>query len=190
MKPAVEKRGNAGESPPKAGADKQYSPKGSVMPGTAGKAGKKKGPAKPVKQVKKKISKPSSIEEKTLYPSGAVNIIWTKKNGKNDGPYKRFYESGAIGQKGSYSKGAKDGDWNFYRENGFMFKTMIFDMDVLVLESTYSPPATDNPGPGKIENSLQYVGGKLYRETIFKNGKPKTMKYYDKDGQVVSVDKL
>jgi hypothetical protein len=188
VKTAAEKTANAVETAHKP-VEIKHSKTGD-LPKPAIKAVKAIHEIKPVKQAKKNISKEASTEEKTLYPSGTVNMVWTKKGGLNDGPYKRFYESGAIGQKGSYSKGLKDGDWKFYLENGFMWKTMIFDMDKMVSESMYEPKSQDGTGPGKLQKSFQYIDGKLYRETLFENGKPKTMKYYDKDGQVTSEDDL
>ena len=143
-----------------------------------------------VKPEKTSVQKaPPAIEQKTLYLSGAINAVWTKRNGKIDGTYKRFYESGAIGQKGSYHIGVKDGDWSFYRENGFIFKTMVFDAGKVVSESMYAPRSPDDPGPGNLQDVFIYVDGRLYRETVYENGKPKIVRYY-KGRQVVKEDKL
>ncbi|HVU56360.1 MAG TPA: tetratricopeptide repeat protein [Puia sp.] len=105
------------------------------------------------------------------WTNGKIDVIAAYKDGKLDGPYKKYYSSGLVKMEGAYQGGNQIGDWKQYHPNGQLKSIQHFVNDKS--EGEYKEYFED----GTLGTELVQKGGKTYGDA----------KYYDYDGKLFSI---
>jgi len=128
------------------------------------------------------------------WDDGKINIITYYKDGKLEGPYKKYYNSGVLKTEGAYHAGNQEGDWKQYHPNGQLKSTQHFVNDKA--EGPYKEYYDDGTlntdmlvKGGKMDGDAKYYDydGKLYSIFSYAKGHFQKVQYFDKKGGVIST---
>jgi hypothetical protein len=98
------------------------------------------------------------------YPNGKPNIEYTVKNGKREGPYRRWNSNGILEEECHYVNGLQHGDWKHWNNQGKLMGVDIFKR-------------------GSGLSRRWHANGQLSSETSYVEGEETgRMRYWDTDG--------
>lgn len=106
---------------------------------------------------------------KTYYTDGTLKLEGSFDAGKRTGVWKEYFNNGNLNNTYSYIAGELDGEYKDYHENGKLSAQGTYTKDKL--EGKYTDYDDD---------------GKMYCETIYEKGRLRELKFYNKEGKVIS----
>ena len=125
--------------------------------------------------------------------NGKVDAIVHYEKGKQVGNYKNYYLDGSRMDEGMSVDGKKTGEWKSYYNNGKIKSVSNYNIgesDGKYLEYFDNGVLSDSGYmlKGAIEGKyINYdVDGKLFTELFYEKGKLRELKYFDKEGKVIS----
>ena len=114
-------------------------------------------------------------------------------NGESDGPYKKYYANGQLSMEGFATKSKRSGNWKEYHRNGKLSSTYSYTegkLDGEYKEYHYNGQliASTTYANGKLEGSYKNFDsdGKLYCESMYEKDRLKDIKFFDKEGKIIS----
>ena len=132
-------------------------------------------------------------ERTDYYNNGNMSTKATYAKGDPIGNFKKFYLDGTLSMEGSVAEGKRSGTWKEYYNNGKL--KAAYNYNANEIEGEYKE-YYDN---GKVMYQTNYVknklegkyedfdtDGKLYSESMYEKGRLRDMKFYDKDGKIIS----
>ncbi len=132
-------------------------------------------------------------EEIVYHPNGSIQSKQTYTNNVANGPYNEYFDNGKIKVTGNYTDGKKTGTWNTSYKNGN--KEFLENYIKGELDGEYTSWYNNGKTATKRLYKKDDIDGKkedfdddgiIYSETIFEKGKLKDIKFFDKQGTVIS----
>ena len=127
------------------------------------------------------------------FNTGKISSTEMYKNGESDGAYKKYFDNGKLSMEGFATNSKRLGNWKEYYRNGKLKSTYSYtdgkldgeykeyhNNGKLITAATYVN--------GKLEGSYQNYDsdGKLYSESMYEKDRLRDLKFYDKEGKVIS----
>lgn len=117
------------------------------------------------------------------YQDGEKKAIYTIKNGKRKGPFKKFYKNGRVKEKGFYKFGAIHDTLKKYYSNGNLMCISPMKDGKRIKRTIYYYKN------GNIEQEMFYKKGKHVLTKIYnRKGNIINIKYYDEFGNLVGIN--
>ncbi len=127
------------------------------------------------------------------FRSGAVKDKMIYKSGSIQGNYQTFYENGNLESEGLVTNGKTEGPWKYYFESGNLkMKRNFISDNADGMEEEYYENAvlssTQMYKKGKLEGlEVDYdKEGKRYCQVEYSGDLPQSIRFYNKDGKVIS----
>jgi antitoxin component YwqK of YwqJK toxin-antitoxin module len=131
------------------------------------------------------------------FRNGRVANTEEFSNGKAEGAYRSYHESGSISVEGQNVKDNGQGEWKYYYASGKLKekRSYVNDVDEGAHEEYNEAgqvTARYNAHKGKIngEATYYYNDGKIFSTWVYDNGVIRSVKYFDKNGGILSSSEL
>lgn len=128
------------------------------------------------------------------YKNGNKQQTINYTNGKEDGSFKMYYETGELNYEGNYVADKAQGEWKYYYKNGKLKqkRNYVNDSEQGPHEEYFETGELSmscNVVKDKIHGELTeyYKDGKPYIKSQYESGVPKSIKYFDESGKVLSA---